>query len=83
MRANSREFLVGYVAKVAAVHGTPNDEMADSLGSVLARLGAVSQRDGAAEGAAEAFRAALQKNPKNVQALICLAQLYTGQLKDS
>jgi tetratricopeptide (TPR) repeat protein len=50
---------------------------------VLARLAAIYERDGAMDKAVAAYQSALKTNPKNVRALISLAQLYATRLQDT
>jgi tetratricopeptide (TPR) repeat protein len=47
--------------------------------AALARLAAIYQRDGVLDKAIETYEAALQANPKNVKAMMNLAQLYSAK----
>ena len=48
----------------------------------LSRLAAIQERDGAVEKAVTNYESALKQNPRNVQVVLKLAQLYAGRFKD-
>jgi tetratricopeptide (TPR) repeat protein len=48
----------------------------------LSRLAAIAERQGDPAKAAETYQNLLQQNPKNIQAILNLAHLYAGPLKD-
>ncbi|MGO8697136.1 MAG: tetratricopeptide repeat protein [Limisphaerales bacterium] len=48
----------------------------------MTRLAAIEERQGEAAKAADIYHSLIQQNPKNAQALLKLAHLYAGPLKD-
>lgn len=48
----------------------------------LTRLAAIEERQGEPAKAAAAYQTLIEQNPKNIQALLKLARLYAGPLKD-